>query len=161
MVQRGKVLLRPDRPPGVDPQEPGEGRRELAARSCPMTSTFSAKQVRDGCGYTNSTHTNGNKKYRKKQANQKTLAKEKSRRQESLRLLKTSGFYLERWPSSRYPNTRVSFLILILDVSVFCGSQRTYGGSLLSSTMQGLQSKWQWVPLASEPFPRPHMHFFV
>lgn len=104
-------------------------RRELAAQSCPMTSTFSAKQVRGGCGYTYSTHTNGNKKYWKKQTNQKPWLK-KEQRAESLRPLKTAGFYLERWPSSRYPNTRVSFLILVLYVSVFCGSQRTYGGSL-------------------------------
>lgn len=46
-------------------------------------------------------------------------------------------------------------------ICVLWESENIRWQSTLSSTMQGLRSNWQWVPLTSEPFPRPHRHSYV
>lgn len=154
MVQQGKVLLRPDHLGWIPRSHEGR-RRELAAQSCPMTFTFSAKQVRDGCGYTYSTHTN--KKYWKKQ----TLAKERAedRALETAQDVRVLFGKMTFISVSKY--MYIFFHFNFVRICVLWESENIRWQSTLSSTMQGLQSIWQWVPLTSEPFPRPHRHSYV
>lgn len=159
MVPQGKVLLRPD-PLGQISRSHGGRRRELAAQSCPVTFTFSAKRVRDGCGYTNSTHTN--KKYWKKQTNQKTLAKERAEdgaleTAQDVRVLFGKMTFIS---VSKY--TCIFFHFHFVCICVLWESENIRWQSTLSSTVKGCNKIGSGCPyLGSEPFPRPLMHSFV